>query len=113
MSKVDEIHETITNKIIEELEKGNIPWKKPWKGIENNPKNLISGKAYSGINFFLLSMSGCSAFENILMNQNILFYNFLIKNYLLKQFQCTLLHQLKVFFYSLIFLLLKFKFRKN
>jgi antirestriction protein ArdC len=54
MSKV---HETITNKIIEELEKGNIPWRKPWKGSENNPKNLISGKAYSGINFFLLSMS--------------------------------------------------------
>ena len=51
MSKV---HETITNKIIEELEKGNIPWRKPWKGSENNPKNLISGKAYSGINFFLL-----------------------------------------------------------
>ena len=54
---MNKVHETITNKIIEELEKGNIPWKKPWKGSENSPKNLISGKAYSGINFFLLSMS--------------------------------------------------------
>ena len=49
-------HDVITNRIIEELEKGNIPWKKPWKGGGGRPKNLISGKGYSGINFFLLSM---------------------------------------------------------
>lgn len=48
--------DVITNRIIEELEKGNIPWKKPWNGGGGRPKNLISGKGYSGINFFLLSM---------------------------------------------------------
>jgi|21_taG_2_1085346.scaffolds.fasta_scaffold07077_4 antirestriction protein ArdC len=54
---MNKTHEKITNRIIEELEKGNIPWKKPWKGSSEYPKNLISGKTYSGINFFMLSMS--------------------------------------------------------
>jgi len=54
---MNKVYELITNKIIESLEKGVIPWQKPWKGQENEPKNLISKKTYSGINFFLLSMA--------------------------------------------------------
>jgi len=58
---MNKVYEVITAKIIESLEKGVIPWKKPWQGQEYEPKNLISKKTYSGINFFLLSMA---SFEN-------------------------------------------------
>lgn len=50
------IYETVTNQILEKLEEGNIPWKKPWGNIETTPKNLITNKEYSGINLFLLAM---------------------------------------------------------
>ena len=55
MSKV---HDIITEKIITELENGNIPWKRPWKTSGLLPTNLISRKAYRGINTLLLSLAG-------------------------------------------------------
>jgi antirestriction protein ArdC len=36
------------------LEKGTVPWRKPWKVQTGLPRNLISGKPYRGINTFLL-----------------------------------------------------------
>ncbi len=45
------VYQIITNKIIEQLEKGCVPWHRPWSGT---PKNIDSGKAYRGINHFLL-----------------------------------------------------------
>lgn len=53
----NKVYQVITDRIIESLEKGVIPWKKTWKGQNFEPKNLISEKTYSGINFFLLSMA--------------------------------------------------------
>jgi len=53
---MNKVHSIITDQIIKQLEAGKIPWRKPWGGVENEPKTLISGKEYSGINFFLLSM---------------------------------------------------------
>ena len=50
------VYEIITEQIIEKLEKGEIPWNRPWVGSEY-PKNLVSKKEYRGINPFLL-MSG-------------------------------------------------------
>ncbi|MFH0926265.1 MAG: ArdC-like ssDNA-binding domain-containing protein [bacterium] len=47
------VYEIITQRIVEQLEKGKIPWHKPWTGT--SPKNLISKKDYRGINIFLLS----------------------------------------------------------
>ena len=46
-------YQIITQTIVDELKKGNIPWKKPWK-IER-PRN-IRGSFYKGINLLLLSM---------------------------------------------------------
>ena len=54
---MNKIYQQITDKIIAQLEAGTIPWRKPWKGATSTPKNLISGQAYSGINFFILAMS--------------------------------------------------------
>ena len=50
------IYEHITNRIIEQLEQGVIPWRKPWKG--NEPINYITRKAYRGINLLLLPFGG-------------------------------------------------------
>ncbi len=50
----------VTNRIIELLERGTVPWKKPWK-VSNTPRNLISGRKYNGINVFLLNAAGYSS----------------------------------------------------
>lgn len=39
------VYEMVTDRIIEELEKGVIPWKKPWKSISNGAYNRVSKKA--------------------------------------------------------------------
>jgi len=49
------VYEIITNKIIESLEKGVIPWHKPWIGA-GIPKNFVTKKPYRGINPFILSL---------------------------------------------------------
>lgn len=48
-----DLYQTVTNKIIEGLQKGAIPWQKPWKG-GGHPVNFISKKPYRGINALLL-----------------------------------------------------------
>ena len=67
MSTFD-IYETVTNRIIAELEKGIIPWHKPWK--TSSPKvstqadlqsvafNRITKTAYGALNQMLLSRTG-------------------------------------------------------
>lgn len=50
MSKV---HEIVTKQIIESLDKGIIPWVKPWDTIA--PHNAESKRKYSGINALLLA----------------------------------------------------------
>lgn len=57
MSKFD-IYETITNRLCEELEKGNIPWQKPWFGNREGAISGSTGKPYSLINQMLLCMEG-------------------------------------------------------
>jgi antirestriction protein ArdC len=51
------IYQIVNEKIVEQLRKGVIPWRKPWKqaGV---PSNFISKKAYRGINVFLLACQG-------------------------------------------------------
>ena len=52
------VYEILTNTIVEKLEKGVIPWKKPYNGIEVAPMNFLSKKEYNGINRLLLSLTG-------------------------------------------------------
>lgn len=54
---MNDTYQTITNQMIAELEKGNIPWHCPWRPSEWSRRNLISGKTYRGINTFLLGMT--------------------------------------------------------
>jgi len=51
-------YEMVTNRIIEQLEKGIIPWQKPWSGTHNGAYNRISNKPYSLINQMMLSHDG-------------------------------------------------------
>lgn len=52
------IYQEITNKIIEQLEAGYIPWKKPWTGVMDGAFNRVSKKPYSLLNQMLLKHSG-------------------------------------------------------
>lgn len=52
------IYEEITNRIIEQLENGIIPWHKPWSGVTSGAYNRISKKPYSLLNQMLLKHDG-------------------------------------------------------
>ena len=56
-----DLYQAVTDRIIEAMERGVCPWKKPWKAIGGPPRN-IRGRKYRGINAFLLAAQ--SAFEN-------------------------------------------------
>ena len=47
------VYEIVTERILEKLEQGTVPWHKPWAG-GGCPKNLVSGKEYRGVNVLLL-----------------------------------------------------------
>ena len=49
------VYDIINSRIMELLEQGTVPWRKPWNAESNYPKNLITKKDYRGINHFLLS----------------------------------------------------------
>jgi len=48
------VNQIVTNKILEQLEKGSIPWHKPW--FSGMPQNPLTKTQYSGINPWLLNM---------------------------------------------------------
>lgn len=52
------VYEMVTERIIAELEKGVIPWQKPWTGIADGAYNRISKKSYSLLNQMLLKHTG-------------------------------------------------------
>lgn len=52
------VTEIVTKIIIEKLEQGIIPWKKPWTDKSERPCNYFSKRPYSGFNMFLLSCLG-------------------------------------------------------
>ena len=56
-NKVD-IYTEVTNRVIERLENGCIPWIKPWHTENTLDKNIKTGNEYNGINRIILGMSG-------------------------------------------------------
>jgi antirestriction protein ArdC len=58
------VYEQVTQRIIEKLEQGIIPWNKPWATYGGQPtlcRNLLSQKPYRGINAILTNLSGYSS----------------------------------------------------
>ena len=54
---MNDIYQTITDKIITELEAGTAPWVRPWSGeADPFPRNALSQRPYRGINNVLLGM---------------------------------------------------------
>jgi len=51
-----DVYAIVTEKIINMLESGVVPWRRPWTST-GLPRNLVSKKPYKGINYFLLSAS--------------------------------------------------------
>ncbi len=53
-----DIHQQVTDTIIQQLEAGTVPWHKPWKGGNqfsfSIPENFTTGNKYRGINILLL-----------------------------------------------------------
>jgi len=52
------VYERVTNRILENLKKGVVPWRKSWQFV---PQNFYSKHEYKGCNFALLS---CNAFTS-------------------------------------------------
>ena len=43
------VYERVTERIIEQLENGVIPWEKPWTGLRSGAYNRISKKSYGSL----------------------------------------------------------------
>lgn len=55
-----DVYQAVTDRIIELLEEGTVPWRKPIRGSGGEgafPTNLASQRAYRGINVFLLAVT--------------------------------------------------------
>jgi antirestriction protein ArdC len=61
------VYEIVTEKIVNALKAGTIPWRQPWVGCA--AQNLVSRKAYRGINVFLLMVSKYKANFWVTYNQ--------------------------------------------
>lgn len=49
-------YQSVTNLIIEHLERGVVPWRCPWKREVGIPRNFHTGKTYHGVNVLLLGL---------------------------------------------------------
>lgn len=58
MAEKFNVYQAITDRIIAQLEKGQIPWKKPWSGITTGAFNRVSKKPYSLLNQMILEHDG-------------------------------------------------------
>lgn len=54
----NDVYQIVTDRVVELLERGTIPWREAWAQGEDFPSNLVSGKKYRGINVWLLSAAG-------------------------------------------------------
>jgi antirestriction protein ArdC len=54
----NKIYQEVTDRIVANLEKGVIPWVKPWHTENTLDKNIVSQNEYNGINRLILGMSG-------------------------------------------------------
>lgn len=53
----NKVYEQVTKRIIEALESGVVPWRRPWRTGESLPVNAITKKPYRGVNVFLWALA--------------------------------------------------------
>src|SRR5699024_6585078 len=51
------LHEDVAERLIDQLEKGTSPFHLPWKQIDLNPINPVTGRKYSGMNRFWMLLN--------------------------------------------------------
>lgn len=56
--KNSNVYQMVTDRIIEQMKQGVIPWEKPWTGIKSGAYNRVTRKPYSIINQMILKHSG-------------------------------------------------------
>lgn len=52
-----DVYALVTNRIIELLEQGTVPWQQPWTS-SGEPRNLLTKRPYKGLNILLLNSLG-------------------------------------------------------
>lgn len=58
MADTKNVYDMVTNRIMEDLAKGTIPWRKSWVSVNNFAYNRVSKKKYSLLNQLLLGRDG-------------------------------------------------------
>lgn len=53
-----DIYAAVTDRIVQQLEKGVVPWRKPWTGVRSGAISGATGKPYSLLNQMLLAKDG-------------------------------------------------------
>jgi len=53
-----DIYRDVTNKIVNEIESGALPWVQEWSGFSGLPENAVTGHQYNGINTLILWLMG-------------------------------------------------------
>src|SRR3989344_6039974 len=48
------VYEIITERMLALMEKGTVPWHRPWDSRQGIPRNLVTNRPYRGVNVFLL-----------------------------------------------------------
>lgn len=56
--KQNGVYDIITERILEEMKKGIIPWQRPWHGVRGGAISYTTGKPYSMLNQMLLGRPG-------------------------------------------------------
>jgi len=62
---MNKVYKIVTQKIIDKLNQGIIPWEKPWIGL----RNYVTKRGYHGINLLLLSMEKHRSSEFVTFRQ--------------------------------------------
>jgi antirestriction protein ArdC len=53
----DTIHRMVTERMIGALERGTVPWHKPWQAADGRATSMTTGQPYRGVNVFLLGLT--------------------------------------------------------
>lgn len=53
-----DVYQIVTDRMIEQMEAGTVPWRRPWFSAGKEAHNRVTGKTYSFLNRMLLSKGG-------------------------------------------------------
>src|SRR5699024_12878419 len=85
-TKKKNVYEIITDKFIDKLKEGTIPWQKPFYSSSNVPVRWESQKAYRGVNVLLLEPNGEYAYMKVIRKHKGWVKKEELKNYSISDF---------------------------